>query len=137
MNTSPQSKSRYSVFSEINVTPFVDVMLVLLIIFMVTAPMLQQSLNLSVPETKTVPSSKISKDPFILKIDRDKKVYIGSVSIPLKNISNKLKAIFEAREDKAIYLKADKSVPYEIVAQALAEIQASGLKDIHLITIAK
>ena len=137
MDTSPQSKSRYSVFSEINVTPFVDVMLVLLIIFMVTAPMLQQSLNLSVPETKTVSSSKISKNPFILKIDKDKRIYIGSVPIPIENISSKLKAIFEVRENKTIYIKADKSVPYEIVAQTLAEIQASGLKDIHLITIAK
>ena len=136
MNTSLQSKSRYSVFSEINVTPFVDVMLVLLIIFMVTAPMLQQSLNLSLPETKAIPS-KMSKNPFILKINRNKKIYIGSAVIPLKNISNKLKAIFEARQDKTIYIKADKSVPYEVVAQTLAEIQASGLKDIHLITIAK
>ena len=136
MNTSLQSKSRYSVFSEINVTPFVDVMLVLLIIFMVTAPMLQQSLNLSLPETKAIPA-KMSKNPFTLKINRNKKIYIGSEAIPLKNISNKLKAIFEARQDKTIYIKADKSVPYEVVAQTLAEIQASGLKDIHLITIAK
>ena len=73
MNMSLQSKSRYSVFNEINVTPFVDVMLVLLIIFMVTAPMLQQSLNLSLPETKAIPA-KMSKNPFTLKINRNKKI---------------------------------------------------------------
>ena len=130
------SQSRYSVFSEINVTPFVDVMLVLLIIFMVTAPMLRQSLDLSVPETTTVPSI-IPKDPFLLKIRKNKKIYIGSVAIPLKDIQNKLKAIFKTRENKEIYVEVDKSVPYEIVAKTLAEIQASGLRGIHLVTLAK
>lgn len=123
-------------FSEINVTPFVDVMLVLLIIFMVTAPLIQQSLTLSLPETKAVPS-KTSRDPFILKINKNKKIYIGSAIIPFADVQGKLKALFEVREDKSIYVQADKSVPYEIVAKTLAEIQASGLRDIHLVTIAK
>ena len=130
------SKSRYSVFSEINITPFVDVMLVLLIIFMVTAPMLRQSLNLSVPETTTVPST-IPKDPFLLKIRKNKKIYIGSVAFPLKDIQGKLKSIFKTRKNKEIYVEVDKSVPYEIVAKTLAEIQAGGLREIHLVTIAK
>lgn len=130
------SQSRYSVFSEINVTPFVDVMLVLLIIFMVTAPMLRQSLNLSVPETTAV-SSTIPKDPFLLKIRKNKKIYIGSAIVPIGNIQNKLKAIFKTRENKEIYVEIDKSVPYEIVAKTLAEIQASGLREIHLVTLAK
>ena len=129
-------QSRYSVFSEINVTPFVDVMLVLLIIFMVTAPMLRQSLNLSVPETAAVPST-IPKNPFLLKIRKNKKIYIGSAAVPLKDIQSKLKAIFKTRKNKEIYVEVDKSVPYEIVAKTLAEIQAGGLTEIHLVTLAK
>ena len=136
MGINPQQKGRRFVFSEINVTPFVDVMLVLLIIFMVTAPLVQQSLTLSLPKTKAVPS-KISREPFILKIKKNKKIYIGSVAIPFKTLQDKLKALFKIREDKSIYIQADKSVPYEIVAKTLAEIQASGLKNIHLVTIAK
>lgn len=136
MGTSYQRKSRYAGFSEINVTPFVDVMLVLLVIFMVTAPMLQQSLNLTVPSTKAL-SSPIPKNPFILKIKKNRKIYIGSKVIPLKDMQAKLKALFKVRENKSVYVEADKSVPYGIVAETLAEIQASGSFRIHLVTTTK
>ena len=136
MEAGQQRGGRYAVFSEINVTPFVDVMLVLLVIFMATAPMLRQSLNLSVPETTALPA-KISKNPFVLQIKKNQKIYIGDSVVSLKNISVKLKAIFEYRRDKAVHLEADKSVSYEIVAQTLAEVQAAGLQEIYLITVSK
>ena len=136
MGAGQSGGGRYAVFSEINVTPFVDVMLVLLVIFMATAPMLRQSLNLSVPETAALPA-KISKDPFVLKIKKNQKIYIGSADIPLRQVALKLKAIFETRRDKAVHLEADKSVPYEIVAQTLAEVQSAGLREIYLITVSK
>ena len=136
MEAGKERAGRYAVFSEINVTPFVDVMLVLLVIFMATAPMLRQSLNLSVPETTALPA-KISQDPFVLKIKKNQKIYIGESAVSLQTLSGKLKAIFENRRDKAVHLEADKSVPYEIVAQALAEVQAAGLREIYLITVSK
>lgn len=122
--------------SEINVTPFVDVMLVLLIIFMVTAPMLSQGIRISLPQTKSS-GVQISKKPMILKITKDKTIYIGESTIALKNLPEKLKALFEHRPEEAVYLQADKSVPYGIVAQTLAEIKSSGINNVNLITIVK
>lgn len=127
------SKGKRRLLSEINVTPFVDVMLVLLIIFMVTAPMLQQGIDISLPQTKSV-GAKISKEPFILKIKKDKKVYIGDQSVKLSDLSEKLKALFEHKQDKAVYLQADKSIPYGVVAQTLGEIKSSGISAVSLIT---
>ena len=122
--------------SEINVTPFVDVMLVLLIVFMVTAPMLQQGLDISLPQTKAV-GSGISKEPFILKIKKDGKIYMGSQVIRLNSLSAKLTALFKRHQDKAVYLQADKSVPYGIVAQTLGEVKSSGIGSVSLITVEK
>ena len=127
---------RRALLSEINVTPFVDVMLVLLIIFMVTAPMLQQGIDISLPQTKAV-GAKISNEPFILKINKDKKIYMGDNPIALSNLSKKLTAIFEHKQEKAVYLQADESIPYGIVAQTLGEIKSSGINAVSLITTTK
>ena len=131
-----QTSKRGNLLSEINVTPFVDVMLVLLIIFMVTAPMLQQGIGISLPKTKAS-SSQISKEPFILKIRKDKSIYIGDRSIHLNNLSEKLIALFEHRPKEIIYLQADQLVPYGFVAQTLGEIKYSGFSDVSLITNSK
>lgn len=135
MGMAPQggAKSRM-VMSEINVTPLVDVMLVLLIIFMVTAPMMQQGLEVELPETK---SSGIStnEEPFQLVIKRNGKVSAGGTLIPMTQLSKKLKAIFETRKNKQIYIKADKRVPYGKVAEAMAEVRAAGIFSIGLVTL--
>ena len=123
--------------SEINVTPFVDVMLVLLIIFMVTAPMLQQGVGIKLPETKNINAKISNKDPFILEIKPDEKIYIGTQSILLDQLTEKLKALKEYRQFQTIYLQADKRVPYGLVAQTLAEIKASGITNVSLITTVK
>ena len=128
-------KSRV-VLSEINVTPFVDVMLVLLIIFMVTAPMLQQGIGLSLPETRSS-GAPPPGDPFILQIRKNKKIYIGSQSVPLKTLSSKLKAIFKNKPNRGVYVQADKSLPYGFVARILGEIQAGGIVHINLVTTTK
>lgn len=130
------SNQKNALLSEINVTPFVDVMLVLLIIFMVTAPMLQQGIPIKLPETKNT-GVKVSKTPFILKIGADKKVYIASQAIPLNNLQEKLAGIFEHKSSKVIYLQADKSIPYGMVAEVLGEIKSSGVYQVSLITLSK
>ena len=127
---------RRTLLSEINVTPFVDVMLVLLIIFMVTAPMLQQGIDISLPQAKAV-GAKILEEPFVLKIKKDRRIYMGDNVVALSELSEKLKALFEHRREKAVYLQADKSIPYGIVAQALGEIKSSGINAVSLITATK
>lgn len=132
---SPQRSSRV-VISEINVTPFVDVMLVLLIIFMVTAPMMQQGLEVQLPETENSGVST-KEEPFILIITKDKRLKAGSADLSINNLKTKLKAIFASRKNKQIYLQADKRVEYGFVAEVMAEVRGAGLYNIGLITIPK
>lgn len=135
MSGSGGGKSRM-VMSEINVTPLVDVMLVLLIIFMVTAPMMQQGLEIELPETAASGVST-SEEPFVLVINRAKKITVGGQSIPFVDLRKRLSAIFEKRPNKQIYLQADKSVDYGFVAETMAEIRAAGITNIGLVTLPK
>src|SRR4051812_38074108 len=97
------SRSSRMAISEINVTPFVDVMLVLLIIFMVTAPMMQQGIDVNLPETATS-GVKTSEEPFTLIIQKDETIIAGTAKLSISNLRTKLKAIFESRKNKDIYL---------------------------------
>ena len=133
MGMSSSSRNRTSM-SEINVTPLVDVMLVLLIIFMVTAPMMQQGIDIDLPET-AASGMETTEEPFTLAIQSDNKLYVANEEVKLKGLRVKLKAIFETRKNKQIYLKADKSVNYELVAKTLAEIRAAGIYNIGLVTL--
>lgn len=128
------SSSNRKTMSEINVTPLVDVMLVLLIIFMVTAPMMQQGIDINLPET-AASGMETNDEPFILAIQSNNKLYVAKEEVQLKGLRKKLKAIFSTRKNKQIYLKADKSVNYELVAKALAEIRAAGIYNIGLVTL--
>ncbi|OQW50546.1 MAG: protein TolR [Proteobacteria bacterium SG_bin7] len=136
------SQSRHSALSEINVTPLVDVMLVLLIIFMVTAPMMQQGIDVDLPET-AASGVETSNEPFILTIDKNEKIIISGtkdknrIDITLKNLRPKLNAIFSTRKNKQIYLQADKAVSYGFVAETMAEIRAAGISNIGLVTLPK
>ncbi len=120
--------------SEINVTPLVDVMLVLLIIFMVTAPMMQQGIDIDLPET-AASGIETSDEPFILAIENNNKIFVAKEEVQLQGLRKKLKAIFATRKNKQIYLKADKKVDYELVAKTLAEIRAAGIYNIGLVTL--
>src|SRR3954471_2562024 len=100
--SSPKTGSR-TVLSEINVTPLVDVMLVLLIIFMVTAPMMQQGLNVELPETKNS-GVELNDEPFVLVIKKDRTLHAGEASLSVANLGAKLKAIFSTRKNKQVYI---------------------------------
>jgi biopolymer transport protein TolR len=119
--------------SEINVTPFVDVMLVLLIIFMVTAPMMQQGVDVDLPETTTQPL-RLQDEPLVLTVKADGKVYLGRVEVPDKELQGKLAAILEGLDGKEIFLRADKKAPYGMVVKALAAARAAGATKLGMVT---
>lgn len=135
MGSGSDRKSR-TVLSEINVTPLVDVMLVLLIIFMITAPMMQQGLDVELPETANS-GVATNDEPFILVIHKNGSVGIGDTKVAMNELQKKIKAIFETRKNRQVYLQADKAVEYGTVAEAMGEIRAAGIFQIGLITIPK
>jgi biopolymer transport protein TolR len=119
--------------SEINVTPFVDVMLVLLIIFMVTAPMMQQGVDVELPKTTTQPM-KVKDEPLILTIKKDGRLFLGKQEIPQAELQKKLEAIFEGMDGKELYLRADRAVLYGTVAKAMAAAREAGATKLGMVT---
>ena len=130
------SKSSRMAMSEINVTPFVDVMLVLLVIFMVTAPMMQQGLDVNLPKTAST-GVALNEDPFVLSIDSAGKITTVGNEIKSDALSTKIKAVFENRKNKQIYIQADRKVDYGTVAYVMGEIRMAGITNISLITLPK
>lgn len=126
-------KGRFRTLSEINVTPFVDVMLVLLVIFMITAPLLVQGLDVHLPEAVATPLTS-QDDALVLTIQKDRKIYLEKKEVPLSSLTEKLKAIYENRADKDIFLKADREVPYGFVVQVFSEMRRAGLHRIGVVT---
>ena len=119
--------------SEINVTPFVDVMLVLLIIFMVTAPMMHQGIDVDLPETSTQPL-RVTDEPLILTVKKDGGTFVGRKEIQPEDLKEKLAAIFEGRDSKELFLRADKAAPYGAVVKALAAAREAGAKKLGMVT---
>ncbi len=119
--------------SEINVTPYEDVMLVLLIIFMVTAPMMQQGIEVDIPETSTQPL-RVRDEPLILTVRKNGTYYLGRKEIPADALLAKLEAIFEGRDTKEIFLRADREAPYGLVAKALAAARQAGARQLGMVT---
>ena len=135
MQSSNKNNSRTTI-SEINVTPFVDVMLVLLVIFMVTAPMMQQGLDVNLPKTAST-GVALNEDPFVLSVDSTGKITTAGNEIKSDSLAAKIKAIFENRKNKQIYIQADKKVDYGTVAYVMGEIRMAGITNISLITLPK
>ncbi|HME69766.1 MAG TPA: protein TolR [Myxococcota bacterium] len=130
---SPLAGGRGRPLSEINVTPFVDVMLVLLIIFMVAAPLMQQGIDVDLPETTTQPL-RVKDEPLILTVKKEGKVFLGRQEIPITELQAKLAAIFEGKDSKEIYLRADKEAPYGIVAKAMGAARNAGANKMGMVT---
>ncbi len=129
--TQPAGRNRP--LSEINVTPFVDVVLVLLIIFMVTAPMMQQGVDVDLPETTTQPL-RMQDEPLILSIQKEGKYYLGRSEVPVDELQAKLEAIFDGRDSKEIFLRADSEAPYGVVVKGLAAARAAGASKLGMVT---
>jgi len=119
--------------SDINVTPFVDVMLVLLIIFMVTAPMMMQGVDVALPETTSKPLIA-QKENLIITINKKNQLFINDYQITLDFLQEKLKKILEGRENREVYLRADKEIPYGIVVRVMAEIKEAGVDKLGMVT---
>lgn len=135
MSSSGSSKSR-ATLSEINVTPLVDVMLVLLIMFMVTTPLMQQGIEVDLPKTSSS-GVELNDEPFVLIIDADQKMTAGKQPIAMSDLRGKIKAIFQNRKNKQVYIQADRKVDYGFVAEAMGEVRAGGVFNIGLITVPK
>jgi biopolymer transport protein TolR len=120
--------------SDINVTPFVDVMLVLLIIFMVTAPMMMQGVDVALPEATAKPLDS-QKENLVITVNKEQQVHINDFAVEPDYLREKLAKILETRSDREVYFKADKEVPYGVVAKVMAEIKAAGVEKLGMVTI--
>jgi biopolymer transport protein TolR len=119
--------------SQINVTPLVDVMLVLLVIFMVTAPMIQQGVEVSVPRVRA--SALPGKEQqFVVSITRNQEVYLNDAKLGLDQLTEKLQAIAAVRPDREVFVRADEEVPYGTVIKTMAAIKAAGIENVGMVT---
>ena len=127
---------RKPVMAEINVTPMVDVMLVLLIIFMVSAPLLTVGVPLDLPQTQAKSLENNDKTPVQLSVDTAGKVFINDTEVAMSELIPKLKAITEARGgmDERIYMRADKKADYGTVARVMGQLSGAGFKRLALVT---
>jgi biopolymer transport protein TolR len=124
---------RYRPMSEINVTPFVDVMLVLLIVFMISAPLLATGVPIELPEAKAKPLDGDTK-PLTVSVDQKGRVFLQSTEIKVEEVAPKLKAIARNGYDERIYVRADRSVDYGAVMKVMGVISAAGFRRIGLVT---
>ena len=129
-----QRGNNKSFMSDINVTPLVDVMLVLLIIFMVTAPMLMQGVEVNLPQT-TTKNIKTKEEPLMLTVNKEKEIFIEKHRIKLDNLEIKIQKIFQNRKDKEILLRADKEVPYGFVIKVIAKVKQAGIDKLGMVTV--
>jgi biopolymer transport protein TolR len=128
-----ESGQRGQFASQINVTPLVDVMLVLLVIFMVTAPMIQQGVEVSVPRVKAsaLPGKE---EQFVVSITRNQEVYLNDAKLGLDQLTEKLQAIAAVRPDREVFVRADEEVPYGVVIKTMAAIKAAGIENVGMVT---
>ena len=128
-----QSGSDRRAMSEINVTPFVDVVLVLLIIFMVTAPMMQQGIDVDLPET-TTQNLRVRNEPLIITVKKDGSYFLANTTVTEKELGAKLSAILAGLDDKGVFLRADKNAAYGSVVKALAAARIAGATKLGMVT---
>ena len=118
--------------SEINVTPFVDVVLVLLIIFMITAPVLQSGIEVSVPKTQTV--KEITEERLVITIDRGQRVYLGNEPVNIHQLGAKLRQKVRDPESQAVFLRSDENVPFGAFATVMDAVKQAGITNVSIVT---
>ena len=129
-----RGRRRVQPMAEINVTPFVDVMLVLLIVFMVAAPLLTVGVPVELPKTAATPLPADTEEPLTVTLGADGGVTIQTTQVPFDDLVERLQGIAAERADDRIYLRADGTVPYERVAQVMGPLNAGGFSSIGLVT---
>ncbi len=127
-------RGKQRLVAEINVTPLVDVMLVLLIIFMVTAPMMTQGLEIDLPKTTAKPLRQKEK-PIVVSVNGKGEIFLGQIKVDQGQLVRQLGQLPPERKDQPIYLRADKDVPYGIVVTAMADIKRAGFEKLGMITL--
>ena len=120
--------------SEINVTPLVDVMLVLLIIFMVTAPLMQQGVQVDLPQTSAQLIKDEGEQPIILSLTKDQKIFIGKTEVRREELEAKLSANDKIKRDKKVDLQADRALPYGFVVDIMAVLKNAGVEQVGMLT---
>ncbi len=136
LKTLPNNRRRVrknNPISDINVTPLVDVMLVLLIVFMVTAPLLTVGVPIELPKTDAEQMSEES-EPLTITLDKEGNIYIQEMEIPFAELGEKLKAIGMGNYDQKIYINGDKNINYEMLMKVMAKINLAGYTSIGLVT---
>ena len=134
---SMQIGSNTGVKSDINVTPLVDVMLVLLIIMMIIAPLLQKGVDVRLPIATNSASKPETQDQTVLGIKADKTVWINGIEVRREELRSRLEAILETKKEKLILIKADEDAPYSAIMDTMDTLRASGIEDVGLITDSK
>ena len=132
-NLNKRRKQRYTQMSEINVTPFVDVMLVLLIVFMVTAPLLTVGIKVDLPKVEATALTDI-KDPIEITVNLEGNIYIGESKVEVENLIPRLNAITEQNTEARIYVRGDRVVAYGRIMEIMAIINSAGYVKVALIT---
>jgi biopolymer transport protein TolR len=125
------AKSTQTSLSEINMVPFIDVVLVLLIIFMITAPILQSGIELDVPKTHTV--KEITEQKIVVSIDKNQLIYIGNDAVNVHDLGSKVKAQLKKPQD-SVFLRCDEKVPFGIFASVVDTLRQSGIVNISIVT---
>ncbi len=128
-----ETRSQNSSISQINVVPLVDVMLVLLVIFMVTAPILQQGVSVQLPQAKAGALSG-EEEQLVVTIDKKGVVYLNDNAIQIDQLGPKLEAVVQLKPDKQVFLRADRSVPYGEVVRVMAAVKSAGVQGLGMIT---
>ncbi len=119
--------------SEINVTPLVDVMLVLLIIFMVTAPMLTQGVDVNLPQANAK-AMRAEEERLVITVDMHSRIFIGKQPVEFNRLNSALKAVVARRTDRQVYFRADRAVPYGFVVKVIAEVRNAGIEKLGMVT---
>ena len=118
--------------SEINIVPFVDVVLVLLVIFMIAAPILQSGIEVDLPKTKTV--KEISEDRLVITIDRAQRVYLGNEPVNIHQIGQMVRSRMQKPQSDAVFLRCDETVPFGSFAAVVDELRQSGIQNVSVVT---